>query len=91
MSDKLDLQPVLSRIIVKGKEVEKIGSIIVPESAQSMKATEGTVLAVGEDVESIKEGDTIFFGKYSGAEIERNGEKYVVMNDEDVIAFVIRK
>jgi len=85
---KLDLQPVLSRIIVKRKEVEKVGSIIVPESVQSMKATEGIVIAVGPETEFIKEGDTVFFGKYSGAEIERNGEKYITMNEEDVIAVV---
>lgn len=88
MTDKLDLQPVFSRIIIKRKEVDKIGSIFVPESAQSMKATEGTVLAVGEEVRLIKEGDTVFFGLYATKEIERNGEKFLLCNEEDIIAFV---
>lgn len=102
MNDKLDLQPVFSRIIVKRKEevkeedIKKIGSIFVPEVLQedrkreleSKRATEGVVLAVGPEAEFIREGDTVFFGKYSGAEIERNGEKFLVCNEEDIIAIV---
>jgi chaperonin GroES len=91
MSDKLDLQPIFSRIIIKRKEIDKIGSIIVPVSAESMKATEGTVLAVGDEVDIVSEGDTVFFGKYTGAEIERGGQKYIVCNEEDIIAIVHKK
>lgn len=86
----LDIQPLFSRIIAMRKEVEKVGSIFVPETATSMKATEGEVMAIGNEVDSVKVGDKIYWGKYSGAEIERGGVKYIVMNEEDVLG-IIRK
>lgn len=84
----LDIEPLFSRIIAKRVEVEKVGSIYVPETATSMKATEGDVVAVGDEVTTVKLGDKIFFGKYSGAEIERSGVKYVIMNEEDVLGII---
>lgn len=84
----MDLQPLFSRIIVQRKEIEKIGSIIIPESTQQMKATEGTVIAVGNECDTVKAGDVVFFGKYSGAEIERDKVKYIVCNEDDIIALV---
>ena len=84
----LDLIPVLSRIIVKREVNEKIGSIFLPQNTREMKATEGKVVAAGEGCEIIKVGDKVFYGKYSGFELERNGEKLVIMNEEDVIARV---
>ena len=86
----LDIIPLFSRIIAKRVEVDKVGSIYVPETATSMKATEGEVMAVGNEVTTVKCGDEIFFGKYSGAEIERNGVKYIIMNEEDILG-IIRK
>lgn len=87
----LDIKPLFSRIIAKRVETEKIGSIYVPETATSMKATEGEVLEIGSEVESLKVGDKIYWGKYSGAEIERNGNKYVIMNEEDVLGIIKNK
>lgn len=84
----MNLEPLFSRIIVKRKEVKNYGSIIIPESAKQMQATEGEVIAVGSEVTDIEAGDIVFFGKYSGVEIERDGASYVVMNEEDVIAKV---
>lgn len=84
----LDIEPLFSRIIAMRKEVEKVGSIFVPETATSMKATEGIVMAIGNEVDSVKVGDKIFWGRYSGAEIERNGIKYIIMNNEDVLGII---
>lgn len=84
----LDLVPLFSRIIVKRKEVKQVGLILIPGNSREMQATEGEVLAVGTEVDIVKVGDIVFFGRYSGAEIERNGEKYVLMNEEDVLSFV---
>jgi len=86
----MDLKPLFSRIIVKRKEVEKVGSIIIPVNSQQMKATEGEVVAIGSEVDTVKVGEVVFFGKYSGAELERNGEKYVLMNEEDVLCLVAK-
>lgn len=86
----LDIEPLFSRIIAKRDEVKKVGSLYIPETATSMKATEGEVLAVGNEVTVIKPGDKIYWGLYSAKEVERNGEKYSLMNEEDVLG-IIRK
>lgn len=84
----MDLTPLFTRILVRRKEVEKVGSLYVPVDSKEMKATEGEVLAVGSECDTVNVGDTVFFGKYSGAELERNGQKFVLMNEEDVLCFV---
>ena len=84
----MDLTPLFSRLIVKTKELEKVGSIYIPTDSKQMKATEGDVIAVGSECDTVKVGDVVFYGKYSGAEIERDGKKFVLMNEEDVLCFV---
>lgn len=87
---KLDLEPLFSRIIVKREEVEKVGSIFLPTNSGERKVTEGEVVAVGPSCEVIKKGDTIFYGKYAGFELERGGEKYVAMNEDDILFRVVK-
>lgn len=87
----MDLIPLFSRLIVKRKELDKVGSIFIPTNSQEMKATEGEVIAVGSECDTVKVGDTVFYGRYSGAEIERDKVKYVLMNEEDVLCFVNKK
>lgn len=87
----MDLTPLFSRLIVKPIDMEKVGSIFIPIDSKQMKATEGEVIAMGSECDTVKVGDTVFYGKYSGAEIERDGNKYVLMNEEDVLCFVNKK
>ncbi len=87
----MDLQPLFSRIIVRAKDIEKVGSIFIPLDSKQMKATEGEVIAVGSECSIVKIGDNIFYGKYSGAEIERCDKKYIIMNEEDVLCFINKK
>ena len=84
---KIDLEPLFSRIIVKRvAEVEKVGSLFIPKaSGEAVRPTEGEVVAVGPACETVHVGDTIFYGKYAGFELDRNGEKYVAMNEDDVL------
>lgn len=84
----MDLTPLFSRLIVRPKDIEKVGSIFIPTDSKQMKATEGEVIAVGSECDTVKVGDIVFYGKYSGAEIERNGGKYVLTNEEDILCFV---
>ena len=90
----LDLIPLFEKIMVKEKEVEDVtaGGIIIPESAanarEEHRATEGVVLAVGSTVTDVKVGDRIYYGRYSGTEIKRNGESFWCMNEGDVIALI---
>lgn len=84
----IDLEPLGTRIIVKRKEVGKVGMILIPESSREMEATEGDVIGVGEDCCKVKMGDVVFFGRYAGANIERNGSKCILMDEDDVLARV---
>jgi co-chaperonin GroES (HSP10) len=91
-NDALDLQPIGTRIIVQtplGKG--KVGRIILPKSAMSQEITEGIVLAVGESCERIEEGQNVYYGQYAGIIIDRNGEKFVLMDEADVLCFITDK
>jgi len=90
------LRPLHDRILVKrvDPEAEIKGGIIIPDTAKE-KPQEGIVVAVGNGkirdngtrVElTVKEGDRILFGKYSGNEIKLDGEEYLIMREEDVLA-----
>ena len=91
-------RPLHDRILVKRIEEgeQKIGGIIIPDSAKE-KPQQGKVVAVGggkvkDDGKRIaldvKEGDTILFGKYSGQEIKLDGEEFLIMREEEVLAIL---
>ena len=69
-------------------EEKTIGGIIIPDSAKE-KPLKGTVVAAGngtkDDAMVLKEGDKVLYGKYSGTEIELDGEKYLIMRQSDVL------
>ena len=92
------MKPLHDRIIVRRIEEgeQKIGGIIIPDSAKE-KPQQGKVIAVGagkikDDGKRIpldvKEGDTILFGKYSGQEIKLDGEDYLIMREDEVLAVI---
>ena len=70
---------------------EKVGGIIIPDTAKE-KPQRGTVVAVGDGTKDdpmvLKDGDTVLYGKYSGTELEVEGEKYLMMRQSDVLAIV---
>ncbi len=91
-------RPLHDRILVKRIEEgeQKIGGIIIPDTAKE-KPQQGKVVAVGggkvkDDGKRIaldvKAGDTILFGKYSGQEIKLDGEEYLIMREEEVLAIL---
>lgn len=92
----MKLRPLHDRILVRRLEPEETakGGIIVPDTAKE-KPQEGVVIAVGNGKilengtrleMSVKEGDHILFGKYSGSEVKIEGEEYLIMKEEDVLA-----
>jgi chaperonin GroES len=92
----MQLRPLHDRILVKRVDsaAEAKGGIIIPDTAKE-KPQEGIVIAVGNGkirdngtrVEmSLKEGDRILFGKYSGSDVKLDGEEYLIMREEDVLA-----
>jgi chaperonin GroES len=94
---KLNIKPLSNRVLVKRLEEEMqktAGGIIVPDTAKE-KPQRGKVVAVGpgrlnEDGErvkvEVKAGDEILFGKWSGSEITIDGEEYLFMKDDDILA-----
>ena len=90
------LRPLHDRILVKRVDPENVvkGGIIIPDTAKE-KPQEGVVIAAGNGKilengsrleMSLKEGDRILFGKYSGSEAKIDGEEFLIMREEDVLA-----
>lgn len=77
---------IKDKILVKVKEVENktASGLIIPDSAKE-KPHQGVILSVGKEVEDLKKDDIILFNKYSGVEIEIEGEKYLVLKDTDIL------
>ena len=77
--------------------VEKTkGGIIIPDTAKE-KPEQGKIVAVGKGKVNddgklisvgVKVGDTILFGKYSGSEVELDGEEHLIMREEDILGVV---
>ena len=92
------LQPLGDRIVVKQLEAEEKtkGGLVLPDSAKE-KPQEGKVISVGsgrllEDGSvkklEVKPGNRILYGKYAATEIRVNGEDYLILKEEDVLAVV---
>ena len=92
----MNIRPLHDRIIVKrlAEEEKTKGGIIIPDNAKE-KPMEGEVIAVGNGKVmatgnsvklEVKAGDRILFGKYSGTEIKVDGEEYLMMREEEVLA-----
>lgn len=87
----MNIKPLADRVLIKPAAAEEktVGGIIIPDTAKE-KPLQGNVLAVGtgtKDEEMVlKAGDTVLYGKYSGTEIELDGEKYLIMRQNDVLA-----
>ena len=98
MGNKLNIRPLHDRLILKRltEEEKTKGGIIIPDSAKE-KPQEGEVLAVGngkvlEDGKyiplDVNVGDRVLFSKYAGTEIKLEGQEYLIMREEDVLAIV---
>ena len=94
----MSIRPLHDRIIIQRLDEgeQKVGGIIIPDSAKE-KPQQGKVIAVGagkikDDGKrvplDVKEGDTILFGKYSGQEIKIDGEEYLIMREDEVLAIL---
>jgi chaperonin GroES len=95
---RMNVRPLHDRIIVQRLEEgeQKVGGIIIPDTAKE-KPQQGKVIAVGNGKAKddgkripldVKAGDTILFGKYSGQEIKLDGEEYLIMREDEVLAVI---
>ena len=96
MKVAVKVRPLHDRIIVSriDEGEQKVGGIIIPDTAKE-KPQQGKVVAVGAGKQKddgkrialdVKEGDTILFGKYSGQEIKLDGEEFLIMREDEVLA-----
>jgi len=94
----LSLKPLSDRVVVEpaAAEEKSSGGIILPDTAQE-KPQQGTVVAIGPGkvsdsgtlVEmSVKDGDKILYGKYSGTEVNVAGTDYIIMRETDILAIM---
>ena len=95
----MKVKPLQDRILVKRLEEEEKtkGGIIIPDAAKE-KPQEGKVIAIGDGKTlengtkiklSVKVGDKILFGKYSGTEIKIDGEEHLILREDDVFGILV--
>jgi len=94
----MKIRPLHDRVVVKRLEEERTspGGIVIPDTAAE-KPSRGEVIAIGngkilENGEvrklDVKKGDKVLFGKYSGNEVKVDGEDYLVMREDDIMAVI---
>ncbi|MEE2605495.1 MAG: co-chaperone GroES [Bacteroidota bacterium] len=90
---KLNIKPLADRVLVEPLEAETktASGIIIPDTAKE-KPQKGNVVAVGagtkENPITVKVGQTVLYGKYSGTELKLNGNDYLIMRESDILAIV---
>ncbi|MCQ2286829.1 MAG: co-chaperone GroES [Bacteroidales bacterium] len=88
---KVTIKPLADRVLVKPAAAEQktAGGIIIPDTAKE-KPQKGEVIAVGpgkkDEPMTVKVGDTVLYGKYSGTEVSFDGELYLIMKESDIFA-----
>jgi len=94
----MKIRPLSDRVLVKRveEEAKTAGGIIIPDTAKE-KPIEGKVIAagngrVGKDGKvralDVKKGDRVLFGKYSGTEVQIEGEEHLILREEDILAVI---
>ena len=91
----MKLKPLADRVIVKQSDAEEktASGILLPDSAKE-KPTKGKVISVGpgklddngKRMEvGVRAGDAVYYGKYSGTDVEIDGEKFVILRESDIL------
>ena len=91
-------KPLHDRVLVKRVQSEEKtkGGLIIPDSAKE-KPAEGEIVAVGEGARkdsgeliamSVKAGDRVLFGKWSGTEVTLDGQEYLIMKESDIMGII---
>jgi chaperonin GroES len=89
----LNIKPLGSRVIIESAEAETktASGIFIPDTAKE-KPQRGVVVAAGpgtkEEEVTVKIGDTVLYGKYSGTEVTIEGKEYLIMKEADIYAIV---
>ena len=90
---ELKIKPLADRVLVEpaAAETTTISGIIIPDTAQE-KPQKGIVVAVGNGTKdhdmTVKIGDYVLYGKYSGTELKLEGNDYLIMRESDLLAII---
>jgi chaperonin GroES len=90
---KVNMKPLADRVLVEPAHAEEktASGIIIPDTAKE-KPQRGTVVAVGpgkkDEPVTLKVGDQVLYGKYSGTELSLEGTDYLIMRESDIFAVV---
>ena len=81
----MNFQPLGNRVLVERLEeaTTTASGIIIPDNAKE-KPSQGKIIAIGDEVEEITEGDVVVFGKYSGNEIALDGTDYLIIEADEI-------
>jgi chaperonin GroES len=89
----LKIKPLADRVLVEplAAETKTAAGIIIPDNAKE-KPQKGNVVAVGQGTKdnpiTVKVGDVVLYGKYSGTELKLEGKEYLIMRENDILAIV---
>ena len=85
----MNFQPLGKRVLVKRVEeaTTTMSGIIIPDNAQE-KPSRGEVVAVSKEVTELANGNQVLFGKYAGNEVSFEGEKYMVIEVDDILGII---
>ncbi|MDG1432912.1 MAG: co-chaperone GroES [Saprospiraceae bacterium] len=87
------MKPINDRVVVQPAPAEEVtkGGIIVPDTAKE-KPQRGKVISVGPGKDgnkmTVKKGDVVLYGKYSGQEINHEGKDYLIMREDDILVIL---
>ncbi len=88
---KVNIKPIADRVLVEPAAAEEktASGIIIPDTAKE-KPQKGIVVAVGngkpDEPMTVKVGDTVLYGKYSGTELNHEGAEFLIMRESDIFA-----
>jgi len=89
----VNIKPLADRVLVEPAPAEEktAGGIIIPDTAKE-KPQKGKIIAVGngkpDEPMTVKKGDTVLYGKYSGTELSLDGTDYLMMKESDILAII---
>ena len=89
----MNIKPLSDRVVVEpaAAETKTAGGIYIPDTAKE-KPQKGTVLAVGpgkvDEPTTLKVGDVVLYGKYSGTELNVEGKELLIMRESDILAII---
>ncbi|MBJ09919.1 MAG: co-chaperone GroES [Flavobacteriales bacterium] len=89
----MNIKPLADRVLVEpaAAETTTTSGIIIPDTAQE-KPQKGTIVAIGagkkDEPMTVKVGDTVLYGKYSGTELKLEGKDFLIMREADILAII---